>query len=130
LEHDIFPKAGTHPASGAGQAFRHHALAATFGKTFDLAVALVNTARSRPAERCLDPLRSGTLALPNRFPVGGKRKDAMNEKEHKARRKPAGAERAGDSKRRAREKALDQALEDTFPASDPVAAIEPAPSDD
>jgi hypothetical protein len=45
--------------------------------------------------------------------------------------KPAGREHAQeeeDAARRAREKALDKALEDTFPASDPVAATEPAPS--
>jgi hypothetical protein len=35
---------------------------------------------------------------------------------------------AKKAKRPAREKALDQALEDTFPASDPVAASEPAPA--
>jgi hypothetical protein len=35
-----------------------------------------------------------------------------------------------DAKRLAREKALDRALEDTFPASDPVAATEPAPGED
>jgi len=40
--------------------------------------------------------------------------------------------RAGvtNDKRRAREKALDKALEDTFPASDPVATTEPAPRED
>ena len=45
------------------------------------------------------------------------------------RRKPANApsEQDVDPKRRELEKALDQALEDTFPASDPVARIEPAP---
>ena len=35
-----------------------------------------------------------------------------------------------NGKRLAREKALDRALEDTFPASDPVAATEPAPPED
>jgi hypothetical protein len=35
-----------------------------------------------------------------------------------------------DAKRLAREKALDRALEDTFPASDPVATTEPAPPED
>ena len=40
-----------------------------------------------------------------------------------------GAQNA-DVKRREREKALDQALEDTFPASDPVAATEPAASEE
>ena len=39
-------------------------------------------------------------------------------------------ERADTAKRRAREKALDKALEDTFPASDPVATSEPAQGDD
>jgi hypothetical protein len=46
--------------------------------------------------------------------------------------KPAGREHAQEEEdaaaRRAREEALDKALEDTFPASDPVAATEPAPS--
>ena len=54
-------------------------------------------------------------AEPNHRPAG---------RDH-AREEPAQDE---DAARRAREKALDQALEDTFPASDPVAAIEPAPS--
>jgi hypothetical protein len=49
-------------------------------------------------------------------------------------RKPSGRppapEEDEDAARRAREKALDKALEDTFPASDPVASIEPAPSGD
>ena len=54
----------------------------------------------------------------------------MKEKNDKARRKPAKGERARESERRAREKALDQALEDTFPASDPVALSEPAPGRD
>ena len=46
-------------------------------------------------------------------------------------RKPADEKHAGgkNAKRLLREKALDQALEDTFPASDPVAAIEPAPGE-
>ena len=44
--------------------------------------------------------------------------------------KPAKGERDRESERRAREKALDKALEDTFPASDPVAPSEPAPSRD
>jgi hypothetical protein len=50
--------------------------------------------------------------------------------------KPAGRDHAReehaqneDAARRAREKALDQALEDTFPASDPVAASEPGPTE-
>jgi hypothetical protein len=37
---------------------------------------------------------------------------------------------AKKGKRPAREKALDQALEDTFPASDPVAVSEPASAED
>jgi len=99
------------------------------GKSFDLAAALVNTARRQPREWCPDPPRSGTLALRNRFPASGKREDAMNKKNEKAARKPARDER-DQSDRRAREKALDQALEDTFPASDPVARSEPAPGRD
>ena len=45
----------------------------------------------------------------------------------KAGRKPARSARDRDDERCAREKALDEALEDTFPASDPVALSEPAP---
>lgn len=49
-------------------------------------------------------------------------------------RKPANSEaergQDQDAERRAREKALDRALEDTFPASDPVAPLEPAPDRD
>jgi hypothetical protein len=48
----------------------------------------------------------------------------------KSRRKPARTERDRNAERRAREKALDEALKDTFPASDPVAPVEPAPSRD
>jgi hypothetical protein len=51
-------------------------------------------------------------------------------------RKPAGRDHAHEvpaqdeeAARRAREKALDKALEDTFPASDPVAASEPGPTE-
>jgi hypothetical protein len=33
----------------------------------------------------------------------------------------------GDDKRRRQEKALDEALENTFPASDPVSVEQPAP---
>ena len=44
----------------------------------------------------------------------------------KSRRKPARDQNDRDAERRAREKALDEALEDTFPASDPVASSEPA----
>jgi len=43
-------------------------------------------------------------------------------------RKPAEEKRDREADRRAREKALDKALEDTFPASDPVAPIQPAPT--
>ena len=35
-----------------------------------------------------------------------------------------------EEKRRHRDDALDEALEDTFPASDPVAPAQPAPSKD
>ena len=34
----------------------------------------------------------------------------------------------GDAKRRKREKALDKALEDSFPASDPISPSAPAPT--
>jgi hypothetical protein len=44
--------------------------------------------------------------------------------------KPARSEHDRDAERFAREKALDEALEDTFPASDPVAPLEPAPARD
>jgi hypothetical protein len=53
----------------------------------------------------------------------------MNETE-KARDKPAGTERDKDAKRRDREKALDKALEDSFPASDPISPSAPAPTKD
>ncbi len=33
----------------------------------------------------------------------------------------------GDDKRRHQEEALDEALENTFPASDPVSIVQPAP---
>ena len=49
-------------------------------------------------------------------------------KNEKADRKPAGSERNKDAKRRDREKALDDALEDSFPASDPVSPSAPAPT--
>jgi nicotinate phosphoribosyltransferase len=48
----------------------------------------------------------------------------------KSGRKPARSARERDDGRCAREKALDKALEDTFPASDPVALTEPAPTRD
>jgi hypothetical protein len=44
----------------------------------------------------------------------------------KARDKPASSKHDRGAERRAREEALDKALEDTFPASDPVASSEPA----
>ncbi len=37
-------------------------------------------------------------------------------------------ERKEEAERRKREKALDQALEDSFPASDPPARVEPGPA--
>ena len=51
-------------------------------------------------------------------------------KKGKSGRKPARSERDGEAARRAREKALDDALENTFPASDPVAPSQPAPTRD
>lgn len=39
-------------------------------------------------------------------------------------------DRPANDERRQREKALDQALSDTFPASDPVAAEQPVPPAD
>ena len=51
-------------------------------------------------------------------------------KNEKSGRKPGGAEHDREAERRGREKALDEALEDTFPASDPVARSQPAPSRD
>jgi hypothetical protein len=55
------------------------------------------------------------------------RQDPMNQTE-KARDKPAGTEHDRDTKRREREKALDKALEDSFPASDPISPSAPAPT--
>jgi len=99
--------------------FRHHALTGGLaGKSFDLAVALVNTGRAMPTA-------GGTLAYRNRFPVCQReRQDAMNEKE-KASGKPARTEDDRE-KRRERDKALDKALEDSFPASDPISPSAPA----
>jgi hypothetical protein len=48
----------------------------------------------------------------------------------KVRDKPAGTEEDRDAKRRDREKALDKALEDSFPASDPISPSAPAPTKD
>jgi len=53
----------------------------------------------------------------------------MNETE-KARDKPASTERDRDAKRRERDKKLDKALEDSFPASDPISPSAPAPTRD
>jgi hypothetical protein len=57
------------------------------------------------------------------------RQDPMNETE-KARDKPASTERDRDAKRRERDKKLDKALEDSFPASDPISPSAPAPTRD
>jgi len=46
-------------------------------------------------------------------------------KNEKSGRKPGGAEHDRDAERRSREKALDEALEDSFPASDPIAPSQP-----
>lgn len=40
------------------------------------------------------------------------------------------AQRDGEAERQRREKALDKALEDSFPASDPPAASVPTPPED
>jgi hypothetical protein len=50
-------------------------------------------------------------------------------KNEKSGRKLGGAEHDREAKR-AQDKALDDALEDTFPASDPIAPSQPAPSRD
>jgi hypothetical protein len=76
-----------------------------------------------------------TAARPEHCPVAAVFLLSRKEKPMTARtRKPSGRppapEEDEDAARRAREKALDKALEDTFPASDPVAPIEPAPSGD
>jgi hypothetical protein len=49
-------------------------------------------------------------------------------KAEQARDKPTRTEHDRDAKRRDREKALDKALEDSFPASDPVSPSAPAPT--
>jgi hypothetical protein len=59
--------------------------------------------------------------------TANERQDPMNETE-KARDKPARAEHDREAKRREREKALDKALEDSFPASDPISPSAPAPT--
>jgi len=48
----------------------------------------------------------------------------------KARDKAASTEHDRDAKRRKRDKALDKALEDSFPASDPISPSAPAPTRD
>jgi hypothetical protein len=45
----------------------------------------------------------------------------------KSGRKPDGAAQERAAKRRERDKALDKALEETFPASDPIASSQPTP---
>jgi hypothetical protein len=71
--------------------------------------------------------RSELLSRRNRFYRRMKGRIPMNETE-KARNKPAGAEHDRDAKRRQRDKALDKALEDSFPASDPISPNAPAPT--
>jgi hypothetical protein len=46
-------------------------------------------------------------------------------KNEKSERKPGAAEHDRDAERRHREKALDKALEDSFPASDPISPSQP-----
>ena len=46
-------------------------------------------------------------------------------KNEKSGRKPDGAEHDRVAERRSREKALDEALEDSFPASDPTSPSQP-----
>jgi hypothetical protein len=41
---------------------------------------------------------------------------------------PRSRERLENEKRRARERALERGLEETFPASDPVAVLQPSPA--
>jgi hypothetical protein len=70
---------------------------------------------------------AGTFAPPQSFLPSVERQDPMNETE-KARDKPASSER--EAKRRERDKKLDKALEDSFPASDPISPSAPAPTRD
>jgi hypothetical protein len=72
---------------------------------------------------------AGTFAPPQSFLPSVERQDPMNETE-KARDKPASTERDRDAKRRERDKKLDKALEDSFPASDPISPSAPAPTRD
>jgi hypothetical protein len=61
--------------------------------------------------------------------TAAERQDPMNETE-KARDKPTRPKDERDAQRREREKALDEALEDSFPASDPISPSAPAPTRD
>jgi hypothetical protein len=78
-------------------------------------------------ERCKG-LRAGGKPVPAfRDHARAERQDPMTETE-KLRDKPASTKEDRDAKRRDREKALDKALEDSFPASDPVSPSAPAPT--
>ena len=55
----------------------------------------------------------------------------MPTKQMKSPRKPAQSKRRAKlAERRRQERELDEGLQDTFPASDPVAVNQPAPPDD
>jgi nicotinate phosphoribosyltransferase len=63
------------------------------------------------------------------FPPGCCNRSAVLEKADMAdpKRKPVRDDAAQRERRRRQEEALDDALKDTFPASDPVSATQPAP---
>jgi hypothetical protein len=104
-------------------------------QSFDLGAAIVNT-RTLAGPAHIPCGAAGTLRRTDRFPFDSERQEPMtsttirtpeqSDKQAKSERDKSEQK----SKRAAREKALDQALADTFPASDPVAASEPAPAKD
>jgi hypothetical protein len=69
----------------------------------------------------------GTFVPSQPFLPANERQDPMNETE-KARDKAARTEHDREAKRRERDKKLDKALEDSFPASDPISPSAPAPT--
>ena len=100
-------------------------------KSFDLGAVVVNTAafavRKFFRDAARTPKKQEQLGRRNRFYPAAERQDPMNETE-KAREKPTSTER--EAKRRERDKKLDKALEDSFPASDPISPSAPAPTRD
>ena len=107
---------------------------AALRQSFDFTVAIVNTPGSRSrsgASRrnrniCVRSIVS-SRNVERQAPMSAQPRRKRNPQPTRTRR-PAKRDKRAD--RSARERALDRALEDTFPASDPVAASEPAPDAD